>query len=209
MGHIGFPSCFSILISPHFLSFLTWSMSRARCGGSCLLSSAFRRQMQAILWVWGQLDLYAEFQASQGYTVRLCLKNKAKYAINQKLPSLTPPVTTSRSTNDPTKQTKNQNPACPPPIWPSSWTLLSSRCLLPISFLACLSWNCLRLLTLELRLQFFSFHKSTFNLPLSLWDHHHITSRGQRLPTTMPTMVWVFFVFRNYSLSPLFSFRDS
>jgi hypothetical protein len=49
-------------------------------GGSGTLVPALgrQRQRQADFWVRGQLDLQSEFQDSQGYTEKPCLKNKKK-----------------------------------------------------------------------------------------------------------------------------------
>jgi hypothetical protein len=46
-----------------------------------------RREKQANLWVWGQPGLQSEFQDSQGYTERLCLKqnNNKKNTLMSKL----------------------------------------------------------------------------------------------------------------------------
>jgi hypothetical protein len=42
------------------------------------LIPALGRQRQADFWVWGQPDLQSEFQDSQGYTEKPCLKKKKK-----------------------------------------------------------------------------------------------------------------------------------
>jgi hypothetical protein len=43
-----------------------------------LLIPALGRQRQADFWVWGQPGLHSEFQDSQGYTEKPCLKKKKK-----------------------------------------------------------------------------------------------------------------------------------
>jgi hypothetical protein len=47
-------------------------------GGTRLLIPALGRQRQADFWVWGQPGLQSEFQDSQGYTEKPCLKKKKK-----------------------------------------------------------------------------------------------------------------------------------
>jgi hypothetical protein len=48
------------------------------------LIPALGRQRQADFWVWGQPGLKSEFQDSQGYTEKPCLKNKTKQKQKQK-----------------------------------------------------------------------------------------------------------------------------
>jgi hypothetical protein len=54
------------------------------------LIPALGRQRQADFWVWGQPGLQSEFQDSQGYTEKPCLKKKKK---KKKKTSKTGPVT--------------------------------------------------------------------------------------------------------------------
>ena len=54
------------------------SKAIARHGGAHHLIPALRRQRQADFWVRGQPGLQSEFQDSQGYTEKSCLKNKTK-----------------------------------------------------------------------------------------------------------------------------------
>ena len=58
-------------------------------------------QKQADFWVRGQPGLHSEFQDSQGYTEKPCLKKNKKE--NQK------PKTPPQTTNQPTKQTNKNN----------------------------------------------------------------------------------------------------
>jgi hypothetical protein len=51
---------------------------RARQWWCTPLIPAFRRQRQADFWVQGQSGLQSEFQDSQGYIEKLCLKKKKK-----------------------------------------------------------------------------------------------------------------------------------
>ena len=59
------------------------------------------RQRQADFWVQGQPGLQSEFQDSQGYTEKSCLKNQNQTKPNQTKPNQTKP------TNQTNKQTKN------------------------------------------------------------------------------------------------------
>jgi hypothetical protein len=43
------------------------------------LNPSTRGQRQADFWVWGQPGLQSEFQDSQGYTEKPCLKKKKKF----------------------------------------------------------------------------------------------------------------------------------
>jgi hypothetical protein len=52
-------------------------MSAGACWYTPLIP-ALGRQRQADLWVWGQPGLQSEFQDSQGYTEKPCLKKKKK-----------------------------------------------------------------------------------------------------------------------------------
>jgi hypothetical protein len=66
-------------------------------------------QRQADFWIWGHLGLQSEFQDSQGYTGKPCLKKpkKKKPQNNQNQKNLKPPNQT-KPTNQPTKHTNKK-----------------------------------------------------------------------------------------------------
>jgi hypothetical protein len=85
------------------------------------LIPALGRQRQEDFWVWGQPRLQSEFQDSQGYTEKPCLKKQKTKTKTKKTTKTQKQNKTKQNKTKQTNKTRSLLPLSPP------WVLASSR----------------------------------------------------------------------------------